>query len=399
MKDIFQELQHYVAGLSVMNTHSHHLQDQAFQGFNLDKILSQSYVNWNGVPIYPTYESRVDYLKKNRFNSSFVWIHKGIQELYGFTESLSAENWDAISAEISRAYEDKHHHLRVLQDACHYEKVILDTYWEPGSDHGHPEIFAPTFRINSLLFGYSPDAKDHNGHSPKTLYDYVPKDLDEYVSFIEDVICAKQEQGCVALKCATAYERGLDFEAVSREVASGVLRKPPYEQSPMDVKNFQDYIFEQICQIAAKVALPLQIHTGMGLLAKTRAMELQNVIGRKPDTKFVLFHCSYPWMDDIHGLLRVYPNVYPDLCWLPLLSTSAAIRMLHELIDGGTADKVCWGCDTWTSEESYGALLAIRHVIATVLASKVEEGYFSLEDAFEMADNLLWRNAKRLYGV
>ena len=399
MKDVFQELQQYVSSLSVINTHSHHLQDRDFQGFNLDKVLSQSYVNWNGVPIHPTYESRVHYLEKNRFNSSFVWIHKGMQKLYGFAEPLSADNWDAISAEIFRAYEDKHHHMHVLQNECHYEKVILDTYWEPGSDHGHPEIFAPAFRINSFLFGYSPDAKDHNGHSPKTLYGYVPEDLDEYVSFIEDVICTKQKEGCVALKCATAYERGLDFEAVSREVASGVLKKPPYEQSPLDVKNFQDYIFEQICRIAAKVALPLQIHTGMGLLAKTRALELNTIIGRNPDTKFVLFHCSYPWMADIHGLLRVYPNVYPDLCWLPLLSTSAAMRILHELIDGGTADKVCWGCDTWTSEESYGALLAIRHVIATVLASKVEEGYFTLGDAFEMADHLLWRNAKRLYGI
>jgi hypothetical protein len=38
-------------------------------------------------------------------------------------------------------------------------------------------------------------------------------------------------------------------------------------------------------------------------------------------------------------------------------------------------------------------------VLATVLARKVEEGYFTLEDAFEMADNLLWRNAKGLYGI
>jgi len=399
LNDVFQALQHHVEHRRVLNTHSHHLQDQDFHGFDLDQLLSHSYVNWNGVPLSPTYESRVNYLEKNKYSSYFVWLQKGLQALYGFTEPLSADNWEWLSAEISRAHGDKQHHLRVLQDTCQYEKVILDTYWEPGSDNGHPEAFAPTLRVNSFLFGYSSVAVDHNGHSPKTLYGYVPKDLDEYVSFMEERIRAKQEQGCVALKCAAAYERGLDFEAVSRAVASRVLKQRPHEQSPLDIKNFQDYIFEQVCRIAAQLDLPLQVHTGMGLLGKTRAMELNGVIGRNPDTKFVLFHGSYPWTADVHGLLRVHPNVYPDICWLPLLSTSAAIRMLHELMEGGTSDKVCWGCDTWTSEESYGALLAIRHVLATVLARKVEEGYFTLEDAYEMADNLLWRNAKGLYGI
>ena len=48
-------------------------------------------------------------------------------------------------------------------------------------------------------------------------------------------------------------------------------------------------------------------------------------------------------MDDVNALLRTYKNVYPDLCWLPMLSTSAAIRMFRELIEGGTSDKVCLG--------------------------------------------------------
>ena len=68
--------------------------------------------------------------------------------------------------------------------------------------------------------------------------------------------------------------------------------------------------------------------------------------------------------------------------------------MLDELIEVGTADKVCWGCDTWTSEECYGALLSLRHVLACVLASKVGEGYVCLSDAHVIADNILYNNVK-----
>jgi len=126
-------------------------------------------------------------------------------------------------------------------------------------------------------------------------------------------------------------------------------------------------------------------------------MKLQKVISKTPDTKFVLFHCGYPWIDDIGGLLHAYPNVYPDLCWLPLISPTASKRMLHELIEVGTSDKVCWGCDTWTSEESYGALLAIRHTLASVLSEKIKEGYLCKEDARNIIDNILYKNASRLY--
>lgn len=85
--------------------------------------------------------------------------------------------------------------------------------------------------------------------------------------------------------------------------------------------------------MAAQLKLPIQCHTGMGQLTGTNAMAMKEVIESNPETKFVIFHCSYPWMDDVNALLRTYKNVYPDLCWLSMLSTSAAIRMFRELIE------------------------------------------------------------------
>jgi predicted TIM-barrel fold metal-dependent hydrolase len=145
--------------------------------------------------------------------------------------------------------------------------------------------------------------------------------------------------------------------------------------------------------------MPIQCHTGLGRLKGTNAMAMEEVISKNPATKFVLFHCSYPWLDDINGLLHNYGNVYPDLCWLPLISTSAAVRMLHEMIEVGTSDKICWGCDTWTSEESYGALLALRFVLAKVLKEKIEDGYLCLSDARYIVDNIMYNNAARLYSL
>ena len=137
----------------------------------------------------------------------------------------------------------------------------------------------------------------------------------------------------------------------------------------------------------------MQVHTGMGQGRRTNALWLQEVIQNNPQTRFVLLHGSYPWTEDITALVRLYSNVYADLCWLPLGSTRAGMFLLHELIENATSDKVMWGCDTWTAEESYGALLSLRFTLCSVLAEKVSEGYLKTEDARQIIDNILYRNA------
>jgi len=74
-------------------------------------------------------------------------------------------------------------------------------------------------------------------------------------------------------------------------------------------------------------------------------------------------------------LVDKYPNVFADLSWLPLITSQSATGMLHGLIERATLDRIFWGCDTWTAEESFGALLAFRHVLAATLAEKVIAGF------------------------
>jgi predicted TIM-barrel fold metal-dependent hydrolase len=60
---------------------------------------------------------------------------------------------------------------------------------------------------------------------------------------------------------------------------------------------------------------------------------LREAIQKFPETRFVLLHCSYPWIEDISLLVSNHPNVYPDLSWVPLLSTQAATTLLHHSLN------------------------------------------------------------------
>ena len=59
--------------------------------------------------------------------------------------------------------------------------------------------------------------------------------------------------------------------------------------------------------------------------------------------KFLYDHSYCNWMDDLLGLLHSYSNVYADLCWLPLISTSAAKRFLREALEIGGSNRILWG--------------------------------------------------------
>jgi hypothetical protein len=400
------------------------------QPFDLDVLLRNSYVNWCGVSWDNSAHSREILLEKVRFNSFFVWLQKSLQQLYGESNPLTVSNWQDWSDRIQSAHQTPGHSHAILTGQCGYRRMLLDAYWDPGSDNGSPEFFAPAYRINAFFFGYSARAADHDGNNP---YSLSPRpfitELDEYISWVRDSLLAHRAGGCVALKIPIAYDRGLDFDPVSNESAqlafarltAASVRQPkpavwngrdlavpsnapgnsaPLQDGsadPQDVKTFQDHLFFQVCSMAADLDMPVQIHTGMGQGRRTNAAYLQTAIQAFPGTRFVLLHCSYPWIQDISMLVTNYPNVFPDLSWLPLISNQSATAMLHELIERASFDRIFWGCDTWTAEESFGALLAFRHVLAATLAEKVIAGYFSRDDAFQIINAILFKNPQHFY--
>ena len=386
-----EALYEFASAQPIVNTHSHYQLPEGPR--SLDFLMENSYVRWLNVPLGKDAAGRAEFLGRVRHNTYFTWLERALQKLYGFSGRLTADNWDEWSQAIKRSSLPDE---RVFRETCGYRAIVLDAYWDPGAAHSS-KLFTPTFRINSFLYGYDGAAKDHNGNNALRLYGETPGGFDEYLAFMREVVRKKKSAGCMALKCASAYDRPLDFKEVSRERAARANQSA--SATSEEIRDFQDYVFFELCRIAAEVDLPFQCHTGLGLLDRTNAMMLREAIASNPDTRFVLFHGGYPWTEDIAALAHFFPNVFTDLCWLPILSTAAAERFLSEMLDVTTADKLLWGCDTWTPEESYGALLAMRDVLSRVLAARIDRGLCDLEGAKDLIERILSRNAAALFGI
>ncbi|HOV69535.1 MAG TPA: amidohydrolase family protein [Clostridia bacterium] len=392
----YNSIYDHICDMPIINTHCHHLKDQEFINYDLIKAISTSYVIWQYGQVKDTPEGRQDLFNKMGANTYFTWLSRALGELYG-NSPLSFDNWGRIAAAIKERYaKNPDYHMDILKNVCKYETIVLDKYEKPGSNNGWG-INRPTFRCDMFLFGFSPGRTDNNNNNPYDYFDATPESLDEYIAMMEKVIEKKKSDGCSALKLAIAYERGLDFSPGTREKAKKAFMSESANNE--EIKAFGDHVVFELARIAAQLDMPIQIHTGLGGLYKTNAMQLFDLIKLNPHTRFVLFHCSYPWTDDVLGLAHVFSNVFPDTCWLPLISTAAAERFLDEAIDLMDSTRMAWGCDTWNSEDSYGALLAMRYVLARVLAKKVDKGLIPKDIALHIAQNILYNNAKRIYNL
>ena len=402
MSNYYRELQDFMKGLRVVSTHCHHKPDEFFaDDFGLRKIIDNSYAAWCGFEIGATNEEHEIFINNLKHRSFFSWLEKALREIYSVDEALSAETFSLYDQKIREAHrKDKGRHIRLMQKVCNYDKVILDAYWRPGSDNGYPELFNATFRIDSYMPAYDKEKADHDDNNAALMFGVEFENVNAVIDHIEQKLTKGKQTGVVAVKCAAAYERGLDFDLTTKDRAGRVFEVPREKRTEEDEKAFQDYLFHEVCDLAGVMNLPFQVHTGLGALYKTNAMQLLPAIRSHTNTKFVLFHCGYPWTDDVLGLAHLYPTqVYPDLCWLPIISPARAESFISEAVDIVRDGVLCWGCDTWTSEESYGALLAARHVLAKTFAAKIEDGRFSFGDACSYIKGILRDNAKKLYAV
>ena len=121
-------LQH-LDGLRGIDTHCHHLPDDQFQNMGLKFLYDHSYCSW--MDTYPDDAQEVqEFLLRNCSNSYFYWLRCAISDLYNLP--VNAAHLKELDRAIEKAYEDPNHHLRILEEHCRYDRILLDNYTHPG---------------------------------------------------------------------------------------------------------------------------------------------------------------------------------------------------------------------------------------------------------------------------
>jgi predicted TIM-barrel fold metal-dependent hydrolase len=225
--------------------------------------------------------------------------------------------------------------------------------------------------------------------------------FDEYVTFLDKKVNDLKTQGAVALKTVTPYYRGMDYidvpEAEARR-AFQTMHKPTVTQQ----KSVEDFAFHFIIRKAIEVKLPVQIHTGIlawnrVFLPHCNPVALNHLFLQYPECRFILFHGGFPFIGETGALVKAFPNVFLDFCWLPWISQSITKRCLHDWLDLIPYNKLMWGGDAHRAECVHGHWQIAQQVVIEVLSEKILDYRFSLKTAAQIIKGIFRNNAINIF--
>jgi uncharacterized protein len=240
----------------------------------------------------------------------------------------------------------------------------------------------------------------------------LPADFDGYLKFATGIIEDNKAKGEVGLKFEIAYYRSLHFDDPEEFRAAAIYTKYRAGGVPtnVDYRDFQDYVFRYLLREAARLHLPVQIHTAVGggdfyMVEESSVMGLENILRdpRYENVTFVLLHGGYPHQGEAIWL-TARKNVYLDSSLMGIFVYPAELhRILKQWLEL-FPDKIVFGSDTFPLTDAYGAeetywlaTKSARLALAAALAEMVSEKEITEQQAIQMAHAYLHDTAAKIY--
>ena len=241
----------------------------------------------------------------------------------------------------------------------------------------------------------------------------LPPNFSDYLEFIVRTVDENRKRGAIAMKFEVAYFRPTTFSDPPRNQAQEIYEKyvSGAAASEQEYRTFQDFIFRFLVALGGRLAVPVHIHTAVGIgdyfnLSQSNVMNLENVLRdpRYHSTTFVLIHGGYPLEREAIWLASA-KNVYLDSSFGELVQYPSAFKNTLKMWLEAFPEKITFGTDCFPynevlgSEESYwlGAKSS-RMALAAALAEMISENEITENRALAMAHAYLHDTAVSLYG-
>lgn len=335
-------------------------------------------------------------------------IKIALEDIYD-VNSIDLNSIEIITEKISK-YKKTEYYEDILRKRCKIEYILNDVDMEEiGHKIHEPDAnyFLSVMR-NDDLFELNTAEKLAKTEEK---YNISITSLSDFIDLVDSNF-EKRKDRIHAFKIGIAYNRSILFEDIGFNEAEKsflkVLKLSRYDSfsdsvSLHEIKPFQDYMYHYCIKKAISYNLPVQIHTGMlegnyNDVRNSNPLLLTDLLLKYREGKFDLFHIGYPYTNELITMIKMYPNSYINLCWIPEISINLYKNTLNLLIDIIPSNKIFgFGGDYLFVEGTYGAQKIARKALLEVLYERVENKYFSFEEAVEFAEKVLNKNPKSIY--
>ena len=409
-----EQLLERLATIPVIDTHEHMTMESAFLSGEYDFTHLMSYVGLDiglaGLPAGPWGGAQSEVMQGDSVEEKWARIkphwqyvrgssygrdYRRLLRIFFDVDDLSDDSVHAISQGIAQ-----YQHEGVYDEHIHGRYGIRAMLQAQGHQPTpEPQHFVPVYCFDGIAGTFSAE------HTRRELGVELPAAFADYRELVRERVQEAVTNGAVGLKIGgTARRRPLDFcdhsdgevqesYAFFRKLGDGDWRD---REIRTRLKPFQDAAHWAVFEKAGEAELPIQIHSGLEFMQPwdgDPCCLIPSLI-RFPETRFAIFHGSYPHMAALTGLAKSFANVFLDLAWFHLLSRHQSRAWLAEWLDVLPHNKIfAFGGDVFLFFGICSHLEIARENLATVLAARVQEGLCDIDEAEQTARWLLHDNA------
>ncbi len=425
--DSYPEIKKYVDGIRLIDTHEHLPQENERINQKVD-FFATFFPHYASVDLRSAGMSEEDLIKvrnpeislEERWRLFEPWWEKTENTGYARSVAIAARDLYGIeeltsSTVVTLSDRIKEKNVEGLYEWVLKEKSGIDLSINDTPHYKGNTFFAPVRRFSEFLY-----TRD------RTTLEELEKQIGRPIHNFKAMVSALKAEfertpDIVGVKIGLAYTRPIYFEKVTfsaaeeafneiykttrfREYANEDIWKMVNEPIANEsLRVVQDYLVHVMIQEGTKKGLPIQIHTGLqegneNIVANSHPELLTNLFMEYKEARFDVFHGGWPYCEVLGSLAKNFPNVYIDMCWMHIISPSKSRTALSNWLDEVPANKIMgFGGDYLFVEGAYGHSVIARENVAHVLAEKVDDGVYRMDQAKKYARWLLRDNPERLF--
>jgi hypothetical protein len=355
-------------------------------------------------------------------NTSISWgIPLILEDLYGWKEPLTADNWQRLDDLIRERADDRAWQREIMNRANIKRYCTEHARRESGQDKDILQYalewafftrcqwgeFDTALYELERCWGKTPESPSPIGAGKRPSTERTIRTLDDVHAAVNHYVANIPHDQI--LSTATHISTDIDLEVVSKDgMAAALLRRA--NAGPIERDIYASYINEAYLNALearnAKIvfqfslgAEPLPFETASRLSQRT-IKQLGEMISRHPKIKFQSFLASRHCNQALCTMCRELPNFSLSGYWWLNFFPSAMRQIMEERLDMVPLNKqVGFFSDAYCLDWTYGKSKIVLNQLAAVLADKVAMGQYSRNEALRVAHAILYETPQELLGM
>lgn len=357
-------------------------------------------------------------------NTSIFWGARIIlRDLYGWTEPITLQNWRRLDAQIRERAAERAWPETIFTSAGvkragtelwrrhdgSYDHVLqYSLEWAFFTRAQWGENDTPLYELEHTWSQPGPGAP-----LPVTLGENRPQ-VERPIRSLDDVQAAIAHYvACIPygkiLSTAQHISTDINFRKVNPGEMSAALARRD-QATPAERDIYASYILEAFLteleshadQIVYQFSLgaePLPYETGSKLRQDT-IFELAEIISRHPRLRFQAFLSSEHANQALCTLARELPNLSLAGYWWHNFFPGIMRKVINDRLDMLAANRqVGFFSDAYCADWTYAKAVLVRRQWSEVLAVKVDQGQYSMDEALAIARQILYETPQQLLGM